>query len=238
MLEVKGKAACNSMSNSVAAQTRKSSTMPKTDRMQAWDWSLYARDGDRKYLNESERQRVIAALDVLTERERLFVLTLIWSGARISEVLALTPASFQLDEGLAALRTLKRRRHHIREVPMPPAHIAALDRAFALTSMRFDPLSKNRRLWPFHRTTAWRLVKRVMRAAGLFGVRACPRGLRHAFGVATLQAHVPKNIRQKWLGHSRPETTDIYSAVCGPEERAFAAQFWRTSRSHRRSKSA
>jgi integrase len=62
--------------------------------------------------------------------------------------------------------------------------------------------------------------------AGLSGARACPKGLRHAFGVATLGV-VPPNIRQKWMGHARPETTNIYSAVCGAEELYFAEQFWR-----------
>ena len=64
--------------------------------------------------------------------------------------------------------------------------------------------------------------------AGLSGVRACPKGLRHAFGVATLGV-VPLNVRQKWMGHARPETTDIYSAVCGPEEIEFAERFWRVT---------
>jgi integrase len=64
-----------------------------------------------------------------------------------------------------------------------------------------------------------------MDAANVSGVQACPKGLRHAFGVATLGI-VPPNLRQKWLGHARSETTDIYSAVCGPEEAAFAKLFW------------
>jgi integrase len=38
----------------------------------------------------------------------LFALTLAWTGARVSEVLALTPAAFQIEDGLVAFRTLKR----------------------------------------------------------------------------------------------------------------------------------
>jgi integrase/recombinase XerD len=106
-----------------------------------------------------------------------------------------------------------------------------LDRHFHLSARR-DPFDADRRLWPWSRTTAWRLIKRVMEAAGVSGVCACPKGLRHAFGVATLGI-VPLNVRQKWMGHARPETTDIYSAVCGPEEIAFAANFWKQSGSRR-----
>jgi integrase/recombinase XerD len=188
--------------------------------------SLYTQTGDRKYLNGAERKRVLNAAAVLAPDQRLFVLTLALTGARISEVLALTPSSLQIEPGIIAIRTLKRRRHHVREVPVPPKLMTALSRRFHLTAIRRDPRRADHRLWPWSRTTAWRLIKRVMDVAGVSGVRACPKGLRHAFGVATLGI-VPPNIRQKWLGHARPETTDIYSAVCGPEERAFAARFWR-----------
>lgn len=188
-------------------------------------YSLYTGTGARKYLNGAERQRALDAADALPPKQALFVLSLAHSGGRLSEILALTPAAFQLDAGIVAIRTLKRRGHHVREVPLPQRLITALDEAFDLRTAQGDPTQVNRRLWPWSRTTAWRLVKRVMRAAGLVGLAACPKGLRHAFGVVTLGI-VPANIRQKWMGHARPETTDIYSAVCGPEEIAFAMKFW------------
>lgn len=189
-------------------------------------FSLYTRTGARKYLNGAERKRVLSATAALPPHQRLFARTLAWTGARVSEVLALTPSSFQIEPGLVAIRTLKRRRHHVREVPIPPKLMSALNRTFHLKTIQRNPRLADHRLWPWHRVTAWRLVKRVMRAAGLSGVRACPKGLRHAFGVATLGI-VPLNIRQKWMGHARPETTDIYSAVCGPEEVEFAQRFWK-----------
>jgi integrase len=191
-------------------------------------FSLYTRTGARKYLNGAERKRVLNAAAVLAPGERLFVVSLAFTGARISEALALSASSFQIDTGLVAIRTLKRRRHHFREVPIPPQIMAALDRHFHLGAIQRDLRRSDHRLWPWSRTKAWRLVKRVMHEAGLSGSHACPKGLRHAFGVATLGI-VPLNIRQKWLGHARPETTHIYSAVCGPEEIAFAARFWNSS---------
>ena len=190
-------------------------------------WSLYATDGERKYLNEAERGRVLGSLGVLQARERLFVLTLAWIGARISECLALTPASFQIEYCTVSVVTLKRRCFVVREVPIPPWLMHELDEVFQLHRMQSDAATARVRMWPWHRVTAWRLIKRVTRLVGIVGVRASPRGLRHAFGVATLRARVPPNVRQKWLGHSRPETTNIYSAVCGPDEMCFAEQFWR-----------
>ena len=190
------------------------------------NFSLYTASGYRKYLNCAERNRVLVAMGKLRADQRLFALTLAWTGGRVSEVLGLMPSSFQVEACMVSIRTLKRRRPTIREVPVPPDLMDDLEAHLALSVRQRDPRVTDRRLWPWHRTTAWRNIKRVMMAVGLSGLRATPRGLRHAFGVITMQAGVPPNIRQKWLGHARPETTSIYSDACGPEEMNFAERFW------------
>jgi integrase len=181
----------------------------------------------RKYLNAAERRRALAATAILPTRQALFALTLAWTGARPSEVLALTPASFQIETGIVAFRTLKRRKHSVREIPLPPALMSALDREFGIRTIQLSPGAAIRRLWPWSRVTAWRVVKKVMGHAGLSGRAACPRGLRHSFGVGTLQCGVPVTTLQKWLGHSRLTSTAIYSDASGPEDHAFAACFWK-----------
>jgi integrase len=188
--------------------------------------SLYAGDGGRKYLNRAERQRALEAMQALDPDKALFALTLAWTGARVSEVLALTPASFQIEGNIVAFMTLKRRRHSVREVPLPPALIEALDARYGLRAAQRDPVASQRRLWTWHRTTAWRVMKDVMDRSGIVGRPACPRGLRHGFGVGTLQSGVPLNLVQRWLGHAKISTTAIYANACGPEEQAFAARFW------------
>ena len=183
--------------------------------------SLYGRDGGRKYLNQDERQRALSIVLALPEPQALFALTLAWTGARVTEVLALTPSSFQLERGIVAIVTLKRRRHHVREVPLPPDLIHRLSEY--LSRMPVDPST---RMWGWHRTTAWRLIKRVMREAEIAGRPASPRGMRHAFGVGTLQSGVPLNLVARWLGHARLSTTAIYADASGPEERSIATRFW------------
>jgi site-specific recombinase XerD len=201
------------------------------------DWSegasLYSPGGGRKYLNRSERARALAEMAKLPRSQALFALTLALTGARVSEVLALTPTSFQIirtslriESGIVAIVTLKRRGHHVREVPIPPELAAALDEHFKLSAGQRDELQWGRRLWPWHRVTAWRIVKQVMRQSSISGRQACPRGLRHAFGVGSLQAGVPLNLAQRWLGHARISTTAIYAGATGPEEVAFASRFW------------
>ena len=76
--------------------------------------SLYLSSGARKYVNLSERKGLLSRLASLPREKRLFVRVLIWSGARISEVLAVTPECFQLEVSVMAVRTLKRRRHAVR----------------------------------------------------------------------------------------------------------------------------
>ena len=202
------------------------------------DWSerasLYAPGGSRKYLNRAERDRALAEMAKLPPSQALFALTLAWSGGRVSEILALTAASFQIESGIVAIATLKRRGHHVREVRLPPELVKALNRHFKISPVQRDKQNRNRRLWPWHRVTAWRIIKRVMHCSSVAGPQACPKGLRHGFGVGATQAGVPLNLTQRWLGHARLSTTAIYAAASGPEELFFMEQFWRaTSQRHR-----
>lgn len=184
------------------------------------------RGAGRKYLNHDERLRVLAAAEQLAEDQRLFVEVLAWTGARISEVLSLTPQSFDLVTGIVTLPTLKRRRHVLREVPLPPNLIARLEQRFDLRAEQTASAGRDRRMWSFCRVTGWRIVKRLMRDTSIVGVRATPRGMRHGFGVGTLQSGVPITLLKRWLGHARLSTTEIYLDVIGPEELAFASMFW------------
>jgi integrase/recombinase XerD len=102
----------------------------------------------------------------------------------------------------------------------------ALEHHFDLRRLQAKARNADRRLWRWSRVTAWRIVKRVMAQADVAGPQACPRGFRHGFGVGTLQAGVPLNLIQRWLGHARIETTAIYADACGPEELGFANRYW------------
>jgi integrase len=140
MLKWIGKITCNIMSNSVAARPDGKAAVAQD----AYDraFSLYATNGARKYLNRGERRRVLAVMAILPSDRALFSLTLAWTGARISEVLALTPASFQIEPGLVTFRTLKRRRFSTREVPIPPSLMTALDRHFQISATQRDPAAR------------------------------------------------------------------------------------------------
>ncbi len=188
--------------------------------------SLYSANGARKYLNSTERNRALVASTLLSTEKAAFLLTLAWTGARVSEVLALTPVSFQVERDVVAIRTLKRRRHSVREVPVPSELMKRLNEDYQLERALHDPDLAVRRLWPWCRQTGWRIVKYAMSCAQLHGIAATPRGLRHSFGVGTIQAGIPITITQRWLGHSRLSSTAIYTDVCGHEEQALAKRFF------------
>jgi integrase len=191
--------------------------------------SLFGQSGNRKYLNAFERRRFLESMQQLPPPERLFCQVLAWSGARISELLALTPASIDIESGVASIQTLKRRKRGIvRQVPLPLDVLVELDREFELRIAQHDPELANQRIWKWSRTTAWRRVKEIMAVAGISGTPAMPKGLRHSFGVNAFQSNVPPHLVQRWLGHASLRTTSIYGDVVGPDERAFAARMWAT----------
>ena len=84
--------------------------------------SLYTTAGQRKYINAGERPRFIAAAKAYPRQDiGALCLTLTYSGCRISEALALTPACIDFGSGFIAIRSLKKRNGAvvIREVPVP-----------------------------------------------------------------------------------------------------------------------
>jgi integrase len=189
--------------------------------------SLYGPSGGRKYLNAVERRRFIHAARRAEAATRLFCLVLAWSGARLSEVLALTPEIIDIESGVVSIETLKcRRRGVVRQVPLPPDVLHELDRFFKVRRRQRDPDLATDRIWSWSRTTAWRRVKKVMAIAHIVGTPAMPKGLRHGFGVKAIQSNVPLTWVQRWLGHASLRTTSIYCDVTGPDERAFAARMW------------
>jgi integrase len=189
--------------------------------------SLYGSAGGRKYLNAAERRRFIEAARHAPPKVRLFCFVLRWSGGRISEVLALTPAAIDIESGVASIETLKRRqRGVVRQVPLPRNLLDELNHSFQLRRRQRDPELATERIWSWSRTTAWRRVKEVMAAADIIGTPAMPKGLRHGFGVNAFQSCVPPYLVQRWLGHSSLRTTSIYGDVIVPDERSFAERMW------------
>lgn len=179
---------------------------------------LFDQRGNRKYLTARERLAFVYAASKEREEISAFCLTLAFTGARLSEVLTLTVSRIGAADEAIVFETLKQRKKLVfRAVPIPRGLIPLLVAYSA---------GKQGRLWPWGRTTAWKIVKAVMRKAGIAESLSKPKALRHAFAVEAGQKGIPLNVVQRWLGHARIETTAIYASAIGDEERNLARKAW------------
>ena len=187
--------------------------------------SIYDLYGRRKYVTPAERLDFIKAAQLAPAPIKTFCLTLAFTGARISEILAITPAGIDLEANMIVFESLKKRKKGIfRAVPIPPDLITTLNDAYQLTGP--SCAMENKRLWPWSRTTAWTRVKEVMATAGVPQIVQKPKALRHGFGIASIRSGIPLNMVQRWLGHAQLSTTAIYTNAIGEEEFALAARLW------------
>jgi integrase/recombinase XerD len=175
----------------------------------------------RKYLNAGERNAFrLSVKNETNSARRAFCLVLFYSGCRISEALELTAERVDLSNNTIIFETLKRRQREIYRGVVIPDFLARLLKQI------LEEVEPTARVWNFSRPTAYRLVKRHMAAAGIEGIQACPKGLRHAFAVACLNQSIPLTKLQKWMGHAKLDTTAIYLDVVGEEEEKLAALLW------------
>jgi integrase len=195
-----------------------SQNFPASGLVMGMSGSLFDQHGARKYLVGKERRAFVRAAAEESNPIATFCLTLALSGARISEVLALTWDRVDFGNRALVFRTLKQRNKvAFRAVPVPRHLLVGL--------RRLGPIA-GQRVWSWKRTSAWKAVKLVMQNAGIDGHLCKPKALRHAFAIEAGQKGVPLNIVQRWLGHARIETTSIYANALGPEERNLARRCW------------
>lgn len=187
---------------------------------------LYTPDNKRLYINADELERFLAAADRVPLHIKRFAYFLAHTGCRISEARELRTGALQTSSRVVSIRTLKRRDESvIREVPMPHALCPLFENLDA---------HPDEYLWPggwgeddfVSRTTATRWIKDLMAEAGIEGPQACPKGLRHGFGVRAVIGGVQLNVLQLWMGHASMETTAIYATVIGREALLVSDRMW------------
>jgi len=131
--------------------------------------SLLDRNGNRKYLVARERLAFVRSARAVGGAVGVFCLTLAFTGARISEVLALAIERIDTADDAVVFRTLKQRKKTMfRAVPVPTNLIAMLSACAA---------DSNARIFPWGRTTAWKAVKAIMRNAGIAEGLCKPKAL-------------------------------------------------------------
>lgn len=124
-------------------------------RIEAMTPALFDNRGNRKYLIARERLAFVYAASKERDVVSTFCLTLAFTGARISEVLALTANRIDAANEIIIFETLKQRKRRVfRAVPVPRTLIPLLTKY---------GVGKEGRLWPWGRTNGWKVVKTVMR---------------------------------------------------------------------------
>ena len=159
------------------------------------EWQPPRPDGKTKHLVKPENRFVFIDASAAAA-----IRLLIFTGARLREILDLEWSSVDLDRGLLRLKDSKTGPKTILLNPPARAVLAGLDRTgrFVLKGDGDHPRSDIKRPW-----------KLVCRAAGLINVR--PHDLRHSFAsVGAADGH-GLLILGKLLGHSQAATTAKYA---------------------------
>ncbi|MGD1978629.1 MAG: site-specific integrase [Akkermansiaceae bacterium] len=189
--------------------------------------SLLDKRGRRKYLNSKERKAFFRTIQNWPWPEfRIYCLVLFYTGCRPSEALNLRAENIDASNQTVTFATLKQRIQNgetprYRTLPVPQSLIRELD-AMNRQSQR----SERDRVFAFSRATGWRHMKTVMESAGVKGIQATSKGLRHGFALACVSAGIPIETVRKFLGHRSLKNTMIYLDILGDEERQFLRKTW------------
>ena len=155
----------------------------------------------RKYLTAKERERFLAAARSHPKPDvQTLARTLATTGCRVSEALGSRACDVNLEANEVWIATLKRRTDPWRAVAVPEDLVHALELVHRLRRLQASARGATRALWPITRQTANR--------------QACPRGLRHSYGVAAV------------LGHASLTTTAIYTTAIGAGARELVSRVW------------
>lgn len=150
------------------------------------------------------------------------IMDLMWTtGARVSEVLALTPSCF-IDDGYdvgVVLRTLKRmagrpskvqlRRDSKRYIPIKD--MLLLDRIACY--LREHPRRKEQRMFTMCRQTVNRHIEALAEEVGDLPFRVSSHTFRHSFAIHLILHGRPLKYVSQLLGHKSVSTTEIYTNV-------------------------
>ena len=171
------------------------------------------------YLSEQELSHLLAQIDRLAkhgERDYVLLSLLYDTGARIQEVLDLTPRDFHMEVPSFVRVRGKGRRERL--CPLLPQTVRLVRRFLSVQGRSFDdqePLLQNGRGSRLTRHGArYILLKHLRRAASSMATLArpgiSPHTMRHTKGMHLLQSGVPLVRVKDFLGHVDLKSTDVY----------------------------
>lgn len=183
--------------------------------------------GERKYLNADERKAFLEASTYMKPDIKFYCRMIYYTGCRTGEALAVTPDALDYQEMGVVIRTLKQNpnRPLFRFLELPESYLKSLHDVYRVRDKQGQKAGKSK-IWTFKIRTAQNHIKAVMNEAGITGLKATARGLRHSMGVMLVQNKVPLNVVQKILGHRNIKNTMIYADAVGEERREMVSRVW------------
>ena len=191
-----------------------------------------SRTGPVEYLEGSEIRAMLEAVDGTAHgrRDHAILLTLFNTGARVQELLDVSPADLQLKRPLQVRLRGKGRKERL--CPLWPQTAAALTQLVSdigLNENSSERLFRNRRGEPLTRFGVRYLVQKYARLAcecapTLATKQVHPHTFRHSAAVHLLQSGVDLVSISQWLGHASVETTNRYTTVDLETKRAAVAR--------------
>lgn len=147
-------------------------------------------------------------------RDRALIELLYGTGARISEITALTVDSFHDNDGMLRI-TGKGNKQRL--VPVGSQAMAAVDQYLVRARPVFatgasHALLLNTRGWTLSRQSAWAVLKTAAARARITK-DISPHTFRHSFATHLLEGGAGERVVQELLGHSSVTTTQIYTHV-------------------------
>ena len=157
-------------------------------------------------LSRAEVGQLIGRAYTESGREGLLVKTLLLTGARVSEFVAIRVEDFSCDSAEVVIRNGKGGKS--RCVPILP-ELAQELRTFA-DGRRSGFLFETRASKPYTPRRIQQIIRSVAARAGI-AKRVYPHLLRHTVATHLLEGGMPLNEIQKFLGHEKIDTTQIYA---------------------------
>ena len=170
-----------------------------------------------EFLTHREIEALLAAPDVSTwsgRRDRTLLLVAVQTGLRVSELVGLRCEDVELGRG-AHVRCLGKGRKE-RCTPLRKDAVRALRGWLRERNPQLsDPLFPSTRGGPLgpdgvEYLLAKHLATARKRCSSLKKKHVTPHVLRHSAAMELLQAGVDRSVIALWLGHERPDTTQIY----------------------------
>jgi site-specific recombinase XerD len=159
-------------------------------------------------LDEKELIKLLAAAEADGLRSAALITLLALNGLRVGEALSRDVEHLTHNFGHRVL-DLTRKGNKGSTEALAPATSRVLDAYIG--DRRSGPIFLNRDGKRLSEPSAWRLVRRLARAAGLPAAdRLSPHSLRHSAITAALNAGVPFRDVQDFAGHADPRTTRRY----------------------------